>query len=150
SFVNLSAPAAGARRGAVLGTTDSAVGYTATAVPFGFTDISATGTTILQNVDDSSTTVNLPVTFNFFRSNFTTVFPSSNGLITFGNANSSFSNATLASNPTEAAIAPLWDDLYLFNSTNNATLKFQVIGAVGSRQAIFQWDKINFFANTGS
>lgn len=150
SFLNLDTTLAHATRGAATGTTDSSAGYTATAVTFGFTDIGATGTTILSNTDDSSATVNLPFSFNFYGTNFTQLFPSSNGLITFGTANSSFSNATLSANPTQAAIAPLWDDLYLFNATNDATLKFQVIGAVGSRQAILQWNKVNFFSSTGA
>jgi hypothetical protein len=149
SFIDIGPAAATAARGAALGTTDVASGYSTTVLPFGFTDISATGTTILANVDDSTATVNLPFTFTFYGANFTQLFASSNGLITFGSANSSFSNATLASNPTQAAIAPFWDDLYLFNATGNAAIKSQVIGPVGSRQLILQWDKVNFFASSG-
>lgn len=150
SVISLGPTLPPAGRGAVLGETDPAGGYSVMAQTFGFTDISATGATILQNVDDSTTTVALPFTFSFYGTNYTQLFPSSNGLITFGNANSTFSNATLASNPAQAAIAVFWDDLYLFNSTSNATLKSQVIGSVGNRQLILQWDKINFFSSTGS
>jgi len=152
SFLSVGPAAATAERGAALGTTESASGYTATAIPFAFTDISATGTTILQNVDDSTTTVTLPAgfAFSFYGVPISTLFPSSNGLIAFGSANSSFSNATLSANPTQAAIAPFWDDLYLFNATGTATLKSQIVGAVGSRQLILQWDKVNFFANNGA
>jgi extracellular elastinolytic metalloproteinase len=149
SLIALGTPTAPASRGAVVGQTDAASGYSVAGVPFGFTDIGVTGTTILQNVDDSTATVNLPFTFNFYGTNYTQLFPSSNGLIAFGSATSTFSNTSLASNPTQAVIAPFWDDLYLFNATSDATLKSQVIGAVGSRQLILQWNKINFYSSTG-
>ena len=149
SLIALGTPARPASRGAIRGMTDSAAGYSVSATAFGFTDISTTGTTILANVDDSTATVSLPFTFNFYGTNYTQLFPSSNGLIAFGSATSTYSNTSLAATPTQAAIAPFWDDLYLFNATSDATLKSQVIGAVGSRQLILQWNKINFYSSTG-
>jgi Ca2+-binding RTX toxin-like protein len=151
SFIALSSQQATGRRGGVMGAPDTAgPGYSATAVAFSFTDISTTGATVLTNADDATVPVTIPFTFNFFGTNFTSLFVSSNGLITFGAGNSSFSNATLSANPVEAAIAPFWDDLYVFNPTSTARVLTQTNGAVGSRQLILQWDKVNFFPNSGS
>lgn len=146
-----SAQAIGGNHGA-LGAITSVSNYVAAAVPFTFTDISVTGTDIpaLTGVDDVSTSVSIGFTYTFFGTAFTSLFVSSNGLITFGTANSGFSNATLSANPTQAAIAPLWDDLHITNSTGTARVKTQVVGPVGSRQLIIQWDKISFFSSTSA
>lgn len=141
SFISLDTTLAHATRGAVLGTSDTAAGYTATAVPFGFTEISGTGTHVLQNQDDSTTTISIPFTFNFYGTGYTSVGFSSNGLITFGGMDGSFSNGTLSNSPTLAAIAPFWDDLF----TGANGIAWQVLGSVGSRQLVIEWDNATFF-----
>jgi subtilisin family serine protease len=147
SAFNLQATLVEAERAAVLGTTDAAGGYTATSVAFGFNDISTTGTVIssLTGSDDSFASVTLPFGFNFYGTGYTSLFVSSNGLITFGSGNTSFSNTALSSGPTQAAIAPFWDDLHISNSTATARVLTQTIGSPGSRQFIIQWDKVSFF-----
>ncbi|HAC92061.1 MAG TPA: hypothetical protein DCF63_15765 [Planctomycetaceae bacterium] len=151
SFVNLDTTQARPQRGAVLGTLETFARYTATAVPFEFTDISTTGATLLNCSSSSTATVNLPFAFNFYGTSYTTLYPSRNGLITFGSSNSSTFNDSLSSSPSQAAIAPFWDSLRLNNSTGDATVKFQVLGEVGSRQAILQWNKVaTFFGSGGS
>lgn len=127
--------------GNVLGTTDNA-GYSASAVAFAFEEISATGTHVLANQDDSTATISIPFTFNFYGSNFTSVGFSSNGLITFGGTDSSFTNQDLSASPTFAAIAPFWDDLF----TGPNGVVWQVLGVAGSRRLVIEWDNATFFA----
>jgi hypothetical protein len=145
SFAPISTSQA-ATRGGVLGQTDTAATATATAVPLSFTDISGTGTTVLSGGDDVAVSANIGFTFNLFGTNFTSLFISSNGLITFGSANTAFTNATLSANPSQAAIAPFWDDLVVSNSFGTARVLTQLIGTVGSRQFIIEWNKVTFFS----
>src|SRR5207247_1907704 len=115
-----------------------------------FTDISATGTDRLTSGDNVATgTLSIGFTFNFFGTNFTTLFVNSNGLITFGSSTTSGVNNTLSANPTQAAIAPFWDDLTVTNSVGSggastARVKTQLLGIAGSRQFVIQWDKVTF------
>ena len=81
------------------------------------TDLVAGGagvTTILDNVDDSTASVSLGTSsFRFYGTTYSSLFVSSNGLITFGSANSTFTNTDLTNSGgtiSQAAIAPLWDD----------------------------------------
>ena len=64
--------------------------------------------------------------------------------MTFGGSDSSFSNADLTTSTARAAIAAFWDDLYTDDNANDAVY-YQLNGAAGSRQAIFQWDQVSHF-----
>jgi Ca2+-binding RTX toxin-like protein len=65
-------------------------------------------------VDDDYFTVDLgPNTFNFYGQSYTgadQLYVNSNGLITFGEGTSDYSNTSLADGPVTRAIAVLWDD----------------------------------------
>src|SRR5262249_32192272 len=97
----------------------NAAGYRAYDDPFWRTDLTPGGagnTTIMgTGQDDFATTYDLGTdTFTFYGVTYTgsgQMFVSSNGLITFGTSNSSLSNVALTSGPTQAAIAPYWDDM---------------------------------------
>ena len=84
------------------------VGYT-------WEDISASGTllAVVSNADDASEAVDITgFTFPFYGQNFTQVFVSSNGLLTFGQGSSKYSNSVLPSMSSPGnLIAALWDDL---------------------------------------
>ena len=144
SFIALETPQASARRGAALGTTDDA-GYTAAAVPFAFEDISSTGTVIggLTGADDVSVSIPLGFPFPFYGTSHTSVFVSSNGLLTFGSANTSFTNADLTTSPTQAAIAPFWDD-QIVSSTGRVL--YQVLGSGATLRQVIQWNQTSFFS----
>ncbi|MBL9146946.1 MAG: choice-of-anchor D domain-containing protein [Verrucomicrobiaceae bacterium] len=118
-----------------------AYGYTATNnTPHTFTDISATGTAILDGVDDGATTIPVGFSFPFYGSVYTNVHVSSNGLITFQSQDTRFSNFSLASSSLgQPAIAVWWDD---FVTSRNATdkLYYQTSGSSGSRVFRIQWD----------
>jgi subtilisin family serine protease len=146
-----------ARRAAVLGKTDGwGAGYAATAGPFSFTDISTTGAELasLTGADDVSAEVSIGFSFRYYGVLYSSLYVSSNGLITFGSGNSSFVNTALTSGPTQAAIAVLWDDFFIGNGAGNfpgtARVKTQTLGPPGNRQFIVQWDKVGYCCSASS
>src|SRR5262245_57604247 len=147
SFIALKTSLASAQRGAVNGFSDAAP-YTASAAPLGFENISGTGTVItgLTNVDDASVSIPIGFAFPFYGANNTTVFVSSNGLLTFVTANSAFTNDDLTTNPPMAAIAPFWDDLHTAGGVAGSNVFFQVSGAGPNQHLTIQWNNIRFFS----
>jgi hypothetical protein len=146
SFIRLQTSLASAQRGAVNGFSDSAP-YTASAVAFGFEDISGTGTVItgLTNVDDASVSIPIGFTFPFYGANNTNVFVSSNGLLTFVTGSATFTNDDLTTSPTQAAIAPFWDDLHTAGGVAGSNVFFQVLGSGPTQRLVIQWNQIRFF-----
>ncbi len=147
SFVTLQTSLATTQRGAVMGVTDS-TNYTAAAIPFVFEDISGTGTVItgLTNQDDASVSIPIGFTFQFYGANNTTVFVSSNGLLTFGSGSTAASNSDLTASPTQAAIAPFWDDLHTGGGVTGSNVFYQVLGTGANQHLTIQWNKIRFFS----
>lgn len=76
--------------------------------------------------DDDSREVALPFTFNWCGTDYNTVWVGSNGFVTFGAANTDFSESVpeLLSGP--ARIAMLWDDL---NPSAGGTITAEPVGA---------------------
>jgi hypothetical protein len=149
SFIDLSTPQASAQRGAVLGQTDTVI-YTATAVPFTFEDISTTGTLIafLTN-QDNAVVSGIPIGFNFqhYGVNNTTIAVTSNGLLTFSsglNVNPSGVNTDLTTSPTQATIAPFWDDLHTGGGVTGSNVYVQTTGSGASQHLTVQWNKVRF------
>jgi hypothetical protein len=148
SFIGLRAYQA-AQRGAVMGVADGGGSYTGAAVPFSFEDISSTGTVIagLTNVDDASVAVGpAGFSFPFFGTTYTSVFVSSNGLLTFGTANTEFTNTDLTTAPTQAAIAPFWDDLHTAGGAAGSNVFSQLLGSGANQHLTIQWNQIRFFS----
>lgn len=147
-FRSLAAAAATAAALAVSPASQAAFTYTAAAVPFSFTDISGTGTVVagLTNQDDTAVSVGIGFTFGFYASTSSSVFVSSNGLLTFGSGNTTFTNADLTTSPVQAAIAAFWDDLHAGGGAASSNVFTQTSGAAGSRQFIVQWNDVRFFS----
>ena len=74
------------------------------------------GTAQNKQLDDSYMAYTLPFSFPFFGQNYTTIYISTNGLITFDAASSSYSNSDTTLISTKC-IAPLWDDIDLRNGS---------------------------------
>ncbi|MGH9939787.1 MAG: hypothetical protein ACREAM_26405, partial [Blastocatellia bacterium] len=112
-----------------------------------FEDISGTGTVIagLTNQDDASVSIPVGFTFPFFGAGNTTVFVSSNGLLTFGAANTAFTNADLTTTPAQAAIAVFWDDLHTGGGAADSNVFFEVSGEGANQRLTIQWNQIRFF-----
>jgi autotransporter-associated beta strand protein len=150
AFSSVTATVPSVQRAAVLGQTDPAAGYSATIPTYAFQNIATTGTTItgLSGQDDASVLISpTGITFPFFGTNYTSMYVSSNGLISFGVSDSSFTNADFTSSPSEAAIAPFWDDLYVTGAADSKVL-YQVIGSGTSAQLVIQWNDISYFGDS--
>jgi hypothetical protein len=147
SFITLQTSLSSAQRGAVVGAVAGA-GYSAAAVAFTFEDISTTGTVIagLTNQDDTAVSIPIGFTFPFFGTSNTTIFVSSNGLLTFGSGNTTFTNADLTTVPAQAAIAPFWDDLHTGGGVAGSNVFFQTLGSGSNQHVTIQWNKIRFFS----
>ena len=126
--------------------------YQATPVPYTFEDISATGTPMLVGADDGYaplTAANLGgFQFTLYGTTYTSLYVSSNGLMTFGSGNSSFANSNLTSAPSQAAIAPFWDNLYVSGGANSAVY-WEVLGTGAGQRLVVQWNQVSFLAGGG-
>lgn len=107
--------------------------------------------TLISGGSNRTTGVTLGRTFNFYGTAYSMVSISTNGLLTFGTANSSFNNTDLASSPTQASIAPLWDR---WASTRGNAM---VLGVSEDRTGdgvrdliIFEWNKVQAYSSSPS
>src|SRR5205085_7201573 len=112
-------PMAGAR--GALGAITAGTVYQTAAVATAFEDVSGTGTVIagLTGQDDASVSIPIGFSFQLYGTSYTSVFVSSNGLLSFGVADTAFTNADLTTTPAEAAIAPFWDDFIVTGGANS-------------------------------
>jgi methionine-rich copper-binding protein CopC len=124
--------------------------YTAAATPFQDLEIvGQPGTfTIISAADDESDPVNLGAdSFTFYGTTYTgnnQLFVSSNGLISFGVADSAFTNTNLAGSPAEPVIAPLWDDWITGPGSPMVVGRFENL-AGGGRRLVIEWNKVNHY-----
>lgn len=121
-------------------------GHIAYPIQYEFQDISETGTFILDGADDAQQLVTPGNGFNFsfYGTEYQSLHISSNGLITFGSGSTIYSNTDLSVEPTQAAIAVLWDDL---DGQNNEGVYWQLIGSGDQQQLIIQWETRYFQGN---
>ena len=124
---------------------DPAASFSAAAVSPTFEDISATGTQMLVNQDDATDQIDIPFDFNFFGNDYSTIYASSNGLLTFESPVSDYTNTNLSSYPAVPTIAPFWDDLI----TGADGVYWEVRGTAGEQRLIVQWQNAAFL-NGGS
>jgi methionine-rich copper-binding protein CopC len=126
----------------------TAVTYTPTTTDFQNIEIfgqagtqTVTFTSGLVTADDDFGTINLPAgnTFNFYGQTYDHLFVSSNGLITFGSGNSAFHATNLAGNPSQAAIAPYWTDLFKSGSEP------MIVWRTNGDQLIIEWYHVGTF-----
>ena len=91
--------------------------------------------------------MSIPIGFTFplYGVANTTVFVSSNGLLTFGTGNTSFTNADLTTTPAQASIAAFWDDLHTGGGQPGSNVFFQVSGSGPDQRLTIQWNQIRFF-----
>jgi hypothetical protein len=155
SFLTLATPVAAVARAAVLATTDAPQYGAPTAVAPGFTDISATGTRSSATGDDGAQTLSSGdlggFAFPFFGTAYTSVSFSTNGLITFGGEDTSFSNSNLSTSPSLAAIAVLWDDLFNADTGTGpagTAILWQVVGSGPGAALVVQWNNVTQLGGT--
>src|SRR5262249_44692236 len=111
---------------------------------------------VVDYVDDDTAAVNLGSnTFNFFGTPYTgasSLFASSNGLITFGSAEGTSGNTDLTFAPGQAAIAPLWDDWRTDLDLNDQVLgKFEDTTGDGvADRLILEWNRVQHYDTSPS
>ncbi len=141
-------PQRGAVEGQIAGTLGpDKFGYSAIAVAPQFVDISSTGRALNFSNDDDADTAVTPgsgFTFSFYGTTYTKLFVSTNGLITFGSGDSDSFNDDLTDDPTQAAIAPLWDDL-IVEGQSQSNVYWKLAGSGSSQQLIVQWNDVSFY-----
>lgn len=96
------------------------------------------------NVDDAvNGPVNLGFTFNYFGTDYTQGYVSTNGILSFGTNSAAYSNSSTG---LTSSIHAFWDDLILQTGTSNVYTA--TVGEVGSRKFITQWTNMYFFNTT--
>jgi hypothetical protein len=123
-------------------------GYEANPYPFEAIDlVPGPGVTVLlDRTDDSSAPINLGAnTFNFYGVTYTgsSLFASSNGLLTGSAGNAAFFNTDLTSSPSQATIAALWDDWDTRRDAGD-----QVLAKIEPGRLIIEWSSVRHFASS--
>ncbi len=97
----------------------------------------------IQTDDAASPAIPLGFSFSYGGATYTQVYASSNGILSFGAANSSLTN-NLNSGTGRPIIAPLWDDL----AGTTSAASYLTSGSPGSRVFTFEW--LNWEWNYGA
>ncbi|MCD5380844.1 hypothetical protein LR004_02855, partial [Candidatus Gracilibacteria bacterium] len=97
--------------------------------------------------DDSSKNVNLGFTFPFNGSTYSTVWISSNGMLSFSSSNIDYRNRTLPFNSEAQSIYPYWDDL---NPTNGGNITYGSIGTGDGQHFVVSWNSVPHYPSYGS
>ncbi|HSH03363.1 MAG TPA: hypothetical protein VLL52_12650, partial [Anaerolineae bacterium] len=113
-----------------------------------YDDISTTGTSI-SLTDDGSYELNLPFTFNFYGTNYTSIFVNANGIFTFGAApttpNSYTPHALPSATTPNNLIAGFWADL---DPSAGGTIHYQHFYQSNSQFTIIQFTNVPHHAST--
>jgi subtilisin family serine protease len=116
--------------------------------PFNYTTIAGTN---LNLGDDSVATVSSPFPIQFGGGNFSQMFVSSNGTISFTDAYAGFNNVLLTptgfpsyvQRPT-TLVAPFWMDLFPVKGTQENVF-WEVTGTAPNRQLVVEWRNVRSF-----
>ncbi|MBA4062952.1 MAG: hypothetical protein C0501_04450 [Isosphaera sp.] len=106
-------------------------------------------TTVITSGDDVSGVINLGANrFTFYGVTYDRLFVSSNGLITFGEANTAFQNGEWPTAIPQPAIAALWDDL-IKSAADAAATGPMVLSRVDGDRLVVQWNRVRAFDGAG-
>lgn len=125
-----------------------ATSYTVTSVPVTAyagpaSDITSwTGTT-----DDGYAEVTLPFTFKFYNSDYTKVYPCTNGYLTFGSGSTAYTPQALPSTTAPNNVVALaWTDLNL----TSGKIRYFTTGVTPNRKFVIEYDTVPPYSGTGS
>lgn len=120
-------------------TTGSCNTYTVASIPFA--PLSGTGTTLTLGDDQVSAAIPLGFTFNFFCNDFTEIYVSSNGFVTFNPLSGSgcCSGDVLPSATLSDFIAGTWNDLY---PPGAGTISHFTVGTTPNRRFVINYNGI--------
>ena len=67
--------------------------------------------------------------------------------LSIGAANTAFTNTDLTSSPTQATIAPFWDDLHANGGVVGSGIYYQNFDTGGAdERVVIQWNKVRYFS----
>lgn len=99
-------------------------------------------TTLLNGTDDTAAAISLGAsTFNYYGTNYSTVYVNPNGLVTLGSGTTAWTNGDLTGTPSDAALAVLWDDWRTDLSASGAT-DSAVLYTLESDRLIIEWNDV--------
>ncbi|MEY2486929.1 MAG: hypothetical protein QOH39_2577 [Verrucomicrobiota bacterium] len=132
-------------------------GYTAATITtdYNFEDLSiqtSGATSILDTTQDEAVTVPIGFSFTFYGVTYTSVSVSTNGLITFGGADTSPLPVNVSLNPTLAnlpTVAPFWHD-WTFAYRYSDSGYYVTLGTAGSRRLIIHWAYTQSYTGPGN
>lgn len=101
----------------------------------------------ISNCDDCFTTVDLDFPFNFYGIEYTTVFPSSNGYLTFGMGDTEYSETLELFLAAAPRIAAFWSDL---DSRGGDTQMDEVYYFASATKLVVTYQNIQLFSNSGT
>ncbi len=107
--------------------------------------------TVISSGDDVVVALSLGANFNYYGTTFTTVFVSSNGLLTFASGNSSYLNTDLTASPSQRSIAPMWDDWISSFGNTMVLRRFDDPNADGVRdRVVIEWNRVMGYSSSPS
>ena len=110
-------------------------------IPYNFQDISASGTAISLSDDEVSSAIPLGFTFDYFGTNYSSVYVSSNGFLTVlpGQSSGCCSGQPIPTpGSPDGVIAGWWDDLY----PPDGAIYYQTLGSAPNRLFIVQFSAV--------
>lgn len=121
-------------------------GYIGVPVPFNLRDISGSGTSVPLTDDQVSAAIPIPFSFKFYGIDYTQLFISSNGFVTFtptGNDGCCSGVPLPQADVPNNLIAPFWEDL----NNPQGNIRFQTLGTPGSREFVVGFYDVPHFSN---
>jgi subtilisin family serine protease len=93
--------------------------------------------------DDTSTAITPGFPVRFGTTSYTTVNVGSNGVLSFTNSITAFSNTQLPNTSYTTIVAPFWDDLYPTGADN---VYWEVLGTAPNRELVIEWRNVRPYA----
>ena len=129
-------------------------GYSGAIIGFNFRDISASGTPLSLGDDEVSAAIPLGFTFKFYGNDYTEVYVSSNGFLTFApGQDAACCSVGSLPGPTDPSnmVAGYWTDLNPDPSSvppGGGSVRYQTVGSAGSLEFIVEFSQVPYFFNS--
>jgi len=122
-------------------------GYTAWEIDFNLRDISSSGTFVSLSDDQVSGAISIPFPFNFYGIDYTQLYISSNGFVTFtaGPYSGCCSGRPLPQSDDDwnNLIAPFWED---FNPPQGGNIQYQTLGTPGNLEFVVAFYNVHHWS----
>lgn len=118
-------------------------GYFCEVTPFNYIEAN---TILPLSGDDVAVQVDLPFPFTHYGETYNAAYITTNGYLNFLGRDSFYSNVSIPNQAApNAAIYPLWDDLYI---DEDASVRTEVLGSAPDRQFVIEWRNAAFLMDT--